>query len=628
MYLIDILKISSLFLIIFVGIINIGIISNKLIFKKENYLEINLIYGMMSLSFLIGIILSIKIFDINIIFVTLLLSYFVIFFTKIKISVNLISLKKIVIYLFLVFIFLASLKNNFYTLDDLNGYFYSINNFINKTDLYNPDLQHRTYFSYPFYLALNSLFISISDFYSAWFFDVFFGTVIILFTLKRNINEKNIFFYSIALVTIFLTTITIQETNTPKLLVISLLIFILFEIEKFYKNNDYLFSVLALSALLIIFKFTNISSFTNCMVGIILISKVLTKRIYLKEIIRPLFFSFLIFLPWLIYSYQLFGTPLSSFLDSPYHYLKNSYFLELDLKYIHQHILLEYIYSRQLLLCLILSGVYFNFSKDNKFFKIILIISFLMCVIFYMKILFPDKSNFLRYMQPFFSSYAIFLFIKIYNQLAITKENLKSIFFIFLICLITMRVNLNVTIFINNSVNNLSYLIFKNYTKFYKSANKYFEIEELYPKNYQNKINEIARLTHLKKTLILISRPYLFDFKKYNNVDYIEWQYGYSLTKQIYPLLQNDNAKIQFFKKRKVKYFLIEKRYLDHKNGLIKNHLNKNQNQNTIQDNVGRVINSHLDTLLYDDLMDFIINYPQKKLIVENVLFNLYEIKY
>jgi hypothetical protein len=231
-------------------------------------------------------------------------------------------------------------------------------------------------------------------------------------------------------------------------------------------------------------------------------------------------------------------------------------------------------------------------------------------------------------MQPFFSSYAVFLFIKIYNQLAITKKNLKSIFLIFLICLITIRVNLNVTIFINNSTNNLSYLIFKNYTKFYKSANKYFEIEELYPKNYKRKINEVARLTHLKKTLILISRPYLFDFKKYNNADYIEWQYGYSLTKQIYPLLQNDNTKVQFFKKRKVEYFLIEKRYLDHNNGLIKNHLNQNQNQNTIQDNVGRVINSHLDTLLYDDLMDFIINYPKKKLIAENALFNLYEIKY
>jgi hypothetical protein len=626
MHLIDVLTISSLFIIIFVSVVNIGFISNKLIFKKENYLEINLIYGMLILSFLIGTILSLKIFDINIVLGILFLSYFKFFFYKEQILINLLNLKKILIYFFLILIFFASLKNNFYTLDDLNGYFYVINNFVNKINLYNPDLQHRIYFSYPFYLALNSLFISLSDFYSAWFFDIFFGASIILFTAKRNIKEKNIYFYFITLITILLTTVTIQETNTPKLIVVGLLIFILFEIEKFYKNNDYLFSVLALSSLLIIFKFTNIASFTNCMLAIMLINKFLTKNIYLKEITKPLLFSFLIFLPWFIYNYQVFQTPLGLLIDSPYHYFKNSFFLELDFKYIHQQKLVEYLYSRQLLLCLILSSIYFIFIKDAKFFKIILISSFFISMIIFMKTLFPDKSNFLRYMQPFFSSYAVFLFIKIYNQLAINKKKFKNFILIFLICLFAIRVNLNVTIFMNNSINNISYLIFKNYSKFYKSANKHFDIEELYPKNYKSKINEIALLTDFKKTLLLISRPYLFDFNKYNNFDYIEWQYGFSITKQTYPLLQNNDAKIQFFKKKKIKYFLIEKRYLNHNNGLFFSNLN--QNQNTIEDNVGRVINSHLDTLLYDDLMDFIIKYPQKKLIAENTLFNLYEFKY
>jgi hypothetical protein len=325
-------------------------------------------------------------------------------------------------------------------------------------------------------LALNSLFISLSDFYSAWFFDIFFGTSIILFTAKRNIKEKNIYFYFITLITILLTTVTIQETNTSKLIVVGLLIFILFEIEKFYKNNDYLFSVLALSSLLIIFKFTNIASFTNCMLAIMLINKFLTKNIYLKEITKPLLFSFLIFLPWFIYNYQVFQTPLGLLIDSPYHYFKNSFFLELDFKYIHQQKLVEYLYSRQLLLCLILSSIYFIFIKDAKFFKIILISSFFISMIIFMKTLFPDKSNFLRYMQPFFSSYAVFLFIKIYNQLAINKKKFKNFILIFLICLFAIRVNLNVTIFMNNSINNISYLIFKNYSKFYKSSNKNFDI--------------------------------------------------------------------------------------------------------------------------------------------------------
>ena len=395
MYLIEIFKILSLFLLIFIGIVNVGYISNRLFFKQKNFIEINIIFGILSLSILIGVILSLKIFDIKILFGILSISYLLLFLYKKTAPKNLISSKNIIIYIILLFIICASLKNNFYTLDDLNGYFYLINNFIHKTNLYNADLQHRLYFSYPLFSTLNSLFISVSDLYSSWFFDLFFGTTIILFTLKRNLKENNFFFYSISIVTVFLATTTTQETNTPKLIVIGLLLFTLFELENFYKNNDNLLLVFALSSLLIILKFTNIASFTNCLILILLINKFIKKKILLKEKIKPLRISFLIFLPWFIYSYQTFGTPISSFLSSPYHYLKNYYFLNLNLNLIFKFNLLEYIYSRQLLLCVLLTVAYFLISKSNKFFKLSLIISFLMCLLFYIKISYSDKSNFL-----------------------------------------------------------------------------------------------------------------------------------------------------------------------------------------------------------------------------------------
>ena len=75
-----------------------------------------------------------------------------------------------------------------------------------------------------------------------------------------------------------MTVVTIQETNTPKLISIGLILIILFELEKFYHNNKYLLSLLLFSSLLIIFKFTNIASYTNLMIALILIEKIYKKK--------------------------------------------------------------------------------------------------------------------------------------------------------------------------------------------------------------------------------------------------------------------------------------------------------------------------------------------------------------
>lgn len=67
MFLLETIKISFLFLLIFIGVINIGKISNNLIFKKKNYFEINIILGLITISFLIGTTLCLKLFDLYII---------------------------------------------------------------------------------------------------------------------------------------------------------------------------------------------------------------------------------------------------------------------------------------------------------------------------------------------------------------------------------------------------------------------------------------------------------------------------------------------------------------------------------------------------------------------------------
>ena len=126
-----------------------------------------------------------------------------------------------------------------------------------------------------------------------------------------------------------MTVVTIQETNTPKLISIGLILIILFELEKFYHNNKYLLSLLLFSSLLIIFKFTNIASYTNLMIALILIEKIYKKKIKIKEFILPIFLSLIIFLPWAIYSIQIFNSPLTALFPSQYYYTQKMNFLKI-----------------------------------------------------------------------------------------------------------------------------------------------------------------------------------------------------------------------------------------------------------------------------------------------------------
>ena len=628
MFLLETFKVSFLFLLIFIGVVNIGRISNKLIFKKENYVETNIILGLISLSFLIGIALSLKIFDLYIIKVLIFVSYLSFFYFKKNFFIRLNKIDSLILYIILLFVFFSSLKNNFYTLDDINGYFHAIDNYISKYNIYSSDLRQRDYFSYPFYYAFNSLFISISNFYSATFFDIFFGSSIILFTSLRNLKYNKIF-SSIALLVIFLSYITLLETNSPKILVIAILIVILFELEKFFKNESSLIYILILSSFLITLKFTSIASFTNILITVFLIKKIFDKKIKNIDIAKSILCFLILVLPWSIYSLQLFSTPLSEIFNSPYHYFENEYYQNLKIVFTHDANFFHFLITRQIFLTLFLFFIYFIFCKEDLFFKLSLFFSIIISYLFFAAIIFSDSSNFLRYIQPFFAANTLYLFIKIFNQINFEKINFKYLLIFITICIVSLRINQNVSVYIHHSVNNLRYLLKNNYEDYYKKAQKYFKVEEIYPKNYFSELNQLSAKIENSNLILLISRPYLFNFDKYPNniIDYIEYGYGYTIVKNTYPLLENKDKKDGFFKERKIRYILIEKQYK--KRGslkLIKKNILKNNN--LIKDIYGRQIRSYKDEFIYDDLIDYILIQSEKKLMEQTKNFELYKLVY
>ena len=125
---------------------------------------------------------------------------------------------------------------------------------------------------------------------------------------------------------------------------------------------------------------------------------------------------------------------------------------------------------------------------------------------------FSDESNFLRYIQPFFAANAIYLFIKIFNKINFEELNLKYILIFFTICLLSVRINQNITVYIHHAINNLNFLLNNNYENYYKKSQKYFNTEEIYPSNYSTELNQLSSKVKNSDLLLFISRPYLFNF--------------------------------------------------------------------------------------------------------------------
>ena len=147
------------------------------------------------------------------------------------------------------------------------------------------------------------------------------------------------------------------------------------------------------------------------------------------------------------------------------------------------------------------------------FFKSTLIFSFIIFYIFLGSIMFSDKLNYYRYFNPFFSSIVCYFFIKIFNHIKFENFNLK-IFIGILLIFLCIRINQNITIFVHYALNNIKYIFKNDYNEYYKSVQKFEEINEIYPKTYERSLKDISNKIKDNNFILLISRPYLFDFKK------------------------------------------------------------------------------------------------------------------
>ena len=126
-----------------------------------------------------------------------------------------------------------------------------------------------------------------------------------------------------------------QDTNTPKLLITSIIFLLIFEIENYYKTNKGLTNLILISILLIIFKFINIIAYTNFLILFIILEKIF-KKIIVLNLSRSLVIGIIFISPWIIYSFNLFGTPLTQILNGDNYYLLNEYFIKLNMKLLGQ----------------------------------------------------------------------------------------------------------------------------------------------------------------------------------------------------------------------------------------------------------------------------------------------------
>ena len=263
MYLLQIIFKCVLFGCLFAGIFQIGKTTNKKFnnsYKDDAHL--NLIYGLSILSFLVGLLLVFNILNLYLIITFILIFFFYFLFEFIKNFKFNFNFKNLFFFFFFLGTFLLGLEKYSTSTDDEGGYFYLIENIING-NLGNPDILHRVYFLYPYFSILNSIFIIFTDYNSAYFFDFFFGSSIIFFTLIRNFKNKNNFLFFLTLSIFFLACVSFQDTNTPKLLITSIIFLLIFEIENYYKTNKGLTNLILISILLIIFKFINIIAYTT-----------------------------------------------------------------------------------------------------------------------------------------------------------------------------------------------------------------------------------------------------------------------------------------------------------------------------------------------------------------------------
>ena len=317
----------------------------------------------------------------------------------------------------------------------------------------------------------------------------------------------------------------------------------------------------------------------------------------------------------------MFGTPLTQILNGDNYYLLNEYFIKLNIEIVRTMSFYDWINGpiaapRQIIIFVIFSSIFLIIFQKGEKFKFFLIISFLINLIILNFEMYPDHSNYLRYIQPYFVSIVSFMFIKILDHKSLTKVNLKNSLFILILIMLCLRINLNISFFINDSLTNLKNL----------SENKILKYERKYKKNFLN-----LTKNHDEKILTLVSKPYLLDISNNPNFKYIERNYGYILSNKDYPLNKEYILKKNFLLNEDIRMFIIEKNFFGDKLGIIKRHMIKEKkikSKNIIIDDYNVHLTSHHHKFFYDDLFILLKDEVDKKLVDSNEMFEIYQIIY
>jgi hypothetical protein len=602
--------ISSVLIIFFtISLESIGCKINNYFFKDKKNFHTNLIYGIVFLNFTVLILFNLNLFNIKLVSIFFIIfSFFRIFkFNTLKALYNFCS-ENLFLFFLIIIIFLSTFKSLNYSYgDDLSGYFFTISKYINGREVIKANL-HENFREYHIssLQLINAIFVYLSNFYSANFFDRFYGLTLTIL-IVNNIAKKNKNFFSPLVFLSLLSILSINETASGKLIIVPLTLFLLLKLEDFYYSNDNraIFQIIFLSFSLFIMKPISIISFTNILFILILIMKVCKNEISLKFIINSFIIFTIISILYFIHNLNInFSYIPSILIDNQFYYTNNDYvkniFENLDIK----KNFFSFLFTRQNYLIITLTLVYLFFLEKRKKFNFLLLISLLIFQILIWINLYPDDYNQLRYSLPFYQSLFIFMAI---NFIGILKtDNLKKYYTILiLIFFIATRINLNI---LYNSK-----LIFNDLLFYFEKESitkkRDYNVQFIYNKNYQNNLNTILKYSDTKNNnLLIISRPYLIykDFFNKKNLTYVEQGSGFILSDIPYPIKGSLEKKIDYFKQKKIKTFIFEKN--------IKNNFDK-INLNYYSENSH--ISSLAQKLFYFDLLETVEKINKIK-IIEN----------
>lgn len=527
--------------------------------------------------------------------------------------------------------------------DDINGYFNIYASIINDNYNSTPDSNIRNFYSSYGYNFIQSIFIFIGGYSSAYFFDQAFGGILILlssyYLLKYYTNDVE---FAFLIILIFLSLVTISETSMPKVIIYSISLLILFELKKFIINSkpEKFFVIIGLLFIAYNLRYNYILSFICFSIIFIFFFKLIKKEFNIIKNLKIIFLLVTIFLvPEFIQKFLIFKT-ISPIFGSEFYITENNYFNEIkiintDIKYFY---FLTKIFLKKhfIFICLVFWIISIIKLKNQPYLSL-LFFTYLLSIIIMSFVQIPDYQNPKRYLVPVENSLIIFLLILIFNDLKekiyLNKINRNFIFIFFLIFGLIVS---NISLSNYRPSYNLEFYksrlksVINIFNSNYKNKETFFYKEKIFTKknnlNYIDDFNSCYQKLNLnEKVLIITKHSYLFYDKQFKAIDY---RYGFTLSEFIYPIFQEFVSKEKFFKQN-YKSIIIEKNILFENKNLNDYLLNKDKilfNNNLYLKNFNPTWSKfdQFPLIAWYDLVSFFYEYAQlnkKKLNCNNNFF-------